>query len=185
MVIVVGGDIGLSGSDQPVSAKGAYRHGARYDWADLTRHLGLLVNGDINFANLETVVTDKNSLPPTPKKFRFRSHPVGVQHLVKLGFNAFSLANNHAIDYGHAGMRETLRNIASLKQHGLALTAGLGMGDNAFAPAIMSVRGAQVALAAVGIGGVSPRNGRVGMAGFHSDGDFLASLHSRVVTAAV
>ena len=102
MVIVVGGDIGLSGSDQPVSAKGAYRHGARYDWADLTRHLGLLVNGDINFANLETVVTDKNSLPPTPKKFRFRSHPVGVQHLVKLGFNAFSLANNHAIDYGHA-----------------------------------------------------------------------------------
>lgn len=184
LVIVIGGDLGLSGSDQPVSPKGAYRHGARHDWADLTRHLGLLVNGDINFANLETVVTDKNTIAPAQKKFRFRSHPDGVRHLVKLGFNAFSLANNHAIDYGATGMRETLRHIGSLKQQGLALTAGLGMGDDAFAAAVMSVRGTRVALGAVGIGGVSPGSGRVGMAGYHASRDFLATVHNLVGSTA-
>lgn len=176
IVLVVGGDLGLGGSDQPVSSLGAYRHGQRYAWRDITRHLARHINGDINFANLETVITADNRLSPAAKKFRFKSHPAGVRHLVDIGFNAFSLANNHTIDFGVAGMRETLRYIQPLKKHGLELAAGLGAGSAAMQPALATVREATFALSAIGIGGPAARNGRLGMAYWRSPEDVTETL---------
>lgn len=177
VVIVIGGDVGLSGSDQPVSAKGAYKHGTRHDWAALTHDLKPLLNGDINFANLETVVTASNDLLPTMKTFRFRSHPDGVRHLVDIGFNAFSLANNHAADYGQEGLRSTLSEVGALKKHGLRLAAGIGIGNDAYRPQSTVVRGATITLSAVGFGGPLPGDGIVGMPGFRVDQSYLKVLH--------
>jgi len=176
VVIVIGGDLGLGGSDQPVSAIGAYRHGARYNWSDLTRHIGKVINGDINFANLETVVTKNNRLTPSQKKFRFRSHPAGVRHLIGVGFNALSLANNHAIDFGIGGMRDTLGNIRKLENHGLKLWSGLGVQSNALQPGSVNIRGARIRLMAVGIGGLSPRKSRLGMLNFRFKPDLEAAI---------
>lgn len=151
--IVLGGDLGLGGSDQPVSAEGALRHGRRMSVATFAGGLAPLLKGDVVFANLETVVTDRNDLRATDKTFTFRSHPAGVQHLVEMGFNALSLANNHAIDYGEAGLRETVAHLSTIAARRPLAFAGVGLGrDAALAPAAIDVRGVRVRLSALGIG---------------------------------
>ena len=184
VIIVIGGDLGLGGSDQPISPLGAYRHGTRHPWADVTRHIKPLLIGDLNFANLETVVTDRKSLSPAEKRFRFRSHPEGVRHLLRTGFNAFSLANNHAIDFGTAGIRDTLHHIRRFEGFGLKLWSGLGTSAEAFEPGRISIRGARIRMTAVGIGGVSPTSTRVGMPGYRSSRDFDKALDTLAATPA-
>ena len=175
IVIVVGGDLGLGGSDQPLSHKGGYRHRRLIPWPELTKGVAPLVNGDINFANLETVVTDRSGLRPANKAFRFRMHPAGVRHLVSSGFNVLSTANNHAIDYGQTGMRDTLANLQDLKRAGLLAAPGLGRGRaSAMTPALINVKGQPVAISALGIGGGgAPRSEtRVGQMSYNSTVDF-------------
>ena len=47
------------------------------------------MNGDLNFMNVETVVTDRNDptldLKEQSGPFNFRTHPNGVRHLVARG----------------------------------------------------------------------------------------------------
>ena len=123
VTVVVAGDTGLNGSFQPVYASFGTKQGARFAWPDATTSIAAEINGDINFANLETVVTDRNDLKPNLKLFGFRTHPSGVRHLMSIGFNAFSTANNHAMDFGLEGGRETLKHLGDL---GVA-NAGLGL----------------------------------------------------------
>lgn len=154
LTIVLGGDLGLGGSEQPVHPDGAYRHGARTPWAELTAGIAPLLDGDINFANLETVVTDRNDIGTIDKAFNFRSHPAGIRHLVGIGFNVFSTANNHALDYGETGVRETLRHLSGLAPSGLKAWPGVGTSrEEASRPAEITVKGARVRLSAIGIGG--------------------------------
>lgn len=188
IVLVLGGDIGLGGSDEPVHAEGSFRHGKRTPWADMSARLKPLITGDINFANLETVVTDRNDLSPVDKAFNFRSHPRGVTHLTDLGFNVFSTANNHAVDYGEAGLRETLRHLATVP--GLKAYPGIGFGYyDAAKPHAFTVKAQRFAFSAIGIGGsgVRPNGPRLGQAGnrtepaamlsySHGAGDFKETI---------
>jgi hypothetical protein len=77
------------------------------------------VDGDLAFANVETVVTDRNDLSPESEgkdaPFHFRSHPAAVKALMDVGFNMFALANNHAFDYGATGIDETLYPLHPLR----------------------------------------------------------------------
>jgi len=173
LTIVLGGDLGLGGSDQPVDARGAYRHGTRHDWAALTAGVRPLIDGDVNFANLETIVTDRNWPGNAGKAFRFRSHPEGVRHLVGLGFNVFSTANNHVMDFGEAGARESIEHLQRMGEHGLQAAPGLGLGyDAASAPAEVTAKGVRLRVSAIGIGGngLTASNGktRPGMLAYHS-----------------
>lgn len=150
LTIVLAGDTGLNGSFQPVHAGFAFKHGARLPFGDATPGVAPLINGDINFANLETVVTDRNDLPASLKMFGFRTHPDGIRELLRIGFNVFSTANNHSMDYGSAGARETIRQLDAL---GVA-HAGLGLTRaSASAARIVERRGVRVAFGALGIGG--------------------------------
>ncbi len=184
VTIVLGGDLGLGGSNQPVVATGSYRHGQKQGWHELTSGIAPLFDGDINFANLETVVTDRNDLKANPKSFNFKSHPAGVNHLARLGLNVVSTANNHAIDYGDAGVRETLRHLDAARMHGLAAWPGIGVGrDEASRPGDVTVNGARVRLSAIGIGGGGmPEGGsngsrpRAGMLNFNRAEDFSESI---------
>lgn len=152
LTIVGGGDLGLNGHMQPVDATGAMKHGARIPLRVLTERLAPLINGDLNFANLETVVTDRNDLRPEPKTFNFRTHPAGVAHLVDLGFNLISTANNHGMDFGAAGALETIAHLDKLKPKGLKAHAGLGRDrEEAAHPALIDVRQSRVAFSAIGI----------------------------------
>ncbi len=179
LVIVLGGDLGLGGGGQPVSPIGGYRHGKRIPWPSLTTGIKPLLSGDINFANLETVVTDKRKLSPADKLFTFQMHAQGARHLVDIGFNVFSTANNHSRDFGQRGMRETLRHLEGLRPAGLLAFPGLAAGQSAaIAPSFIKIKGATVAVSALGIGGVQPgRDGRrIGQPSYRSNADFSETL---------
>ncbi len=148
--LLLAGDTGLNSSFQPVLAGFALRYGTRTPFDAATQDIAPLISADISFANLETVITDRNELSATPKMFGFRTHPDGVRELMRIGFNLFSTANNHALDYGPQGAAETLRHLDALG----AAHAGLGHdGGAAAAPAMIERRGVRVALGAIGIGG--------------------------------
>ena len=71
------------------------------------------------FGNLEGPITEltetsKPSIPGVSYAFRF---PVGTAKLLKnSGFQAVTLANNHSLDFGGAGLADTLGH---LNQHGI------------------------------------------------------------------
>ena len=188
LTIVLGGDLGLGAHHARVAATHARRHGTRMKWTRLTSGIAPLIDGDLNFANLETVVTDNNRLRPEAKTFTFRSHPAGVRHLVDIGFNLFSTANNHSMDYGARGARDTLRHLDRMVHAGmLKAHAGLGLNfEQAARVPRISAGGARIAFAAIGIvsGGYghhrAGRN-RPGQLSYRAPRDFarlLTDLHS-------
>ena len=178
LVIVLGGDLGLGGSRQPISPRGGYRHNRLIPWNELTSTIAPLIDGDVNFANLETVVSDSARLRPANKAFSFRMHSNGLRHLVKVGFNALSTANNHAIDYGQTGMRHTLRHVRRLRAAGLKAAPGIGYGRAAAARSdVIKVKGYKVAVAALGIGGPGARSDKlVGQMSYRSKADFADTV---------
>jgi poly-gamma-glutamate synthesis protein (capsule biosynthesis protein) len=152
ITLVLVGDVGINVNRAPVHADGLHVRDRVYSWQELTAGIAPLIAGDLNFMNLETVVTDSNELPATKRWYNFRSHPDGVRHLVDIGFNLMSLANNHSFDYGVEGIRDTLRHVDSYRSDGLLGHAGLGMNaDEAAKPAVVRKRGESIAFAAVGI----------------------------------
>lgn len=185
MTLVLAGDTGLNGSFQPVYASHGIKHGAKLAWSDATIEIAREINGDINFANLETVVTDRNDLSPNLKLFGFRTHPTGVKHLMQIGINLFSTANNHSMDFGLEGARETLRQLSDMG------VAHAGLGSNrltARTPRLMVLKGKSFAFGAVGIIGSgygSPAEGeeRVGHLSY-SERDFGEATGALAATAA-
>ncbi len=86
--------------------------------------------------NLETSVTTSDR--PADKGIHYRMHPQNVGCLTAAGLDCCVLANNHVLDWGRAGLDETL---ASLQGAGLA-TAGAGHDlAAADAPAVVPLDG--------------------------------------------
>jgi poly-gamma-glutamate capsule biosynthesis protein CapA/YwtB (metallophosphatase superfamily) len=153
--VVVVGDVGLNATNLPVDPKGIFKRGFQ-TFPDTTAEIARDLNGDLNFMNLETVVTDRNDLAPDLKgqsaPFNFRMHPAGLRHLVSAGLNVISLANNHSMDYGVGGLQETLRHVGTLRGHGILAASGIGMNrEEASRPQLMTVKGSSVAFTATGI----------------------------------
>ena len=69
---------------------------------------------DITVANLECPLTDTGTPHPT-KPILIRGRPANVAGLVYAGIDVVSLANNHIIDYGLEGMRQTQDSLAANK----------------------------------------------------------------------
>ncbi len=156
VTITLAGDTGFSPNNARVDPRGVRRHGQFQTWAQTTTGIAKHIDGDLNFLNVETVVTNRNGLTRDTKgqsgPFNFRTHPNGIRHLVERGFNLFSLANNHSMDYGVAGLRETLRHTEALKRVGLKAYSGLGSNrEEASRPQVVSVKGADIAFSAIGI----------------------------------
>ena len=155
LTVVVVGDVGLNSSNLPVDPKGVFKRGFQ-PFADTTSAIAPDLNGDLNFMNLETVVTDRNDLAPDLKgqsaPFNFRMHPAGLRHLASAGFNVISLANNHSMDYGVPGLQETLRHVGALRDHGVLAASGIGMNrEEASRPQLIPIKGSTVAFSAMGI----------------------------------
>ncbi len=153
LTLTIAGDLGLGGHMQPVRGDGALKHGSVIAWGELTGGIRPLIDGDLNFANLETAVTERNDLRPESKTFNFRSHPAGVRHLVGLGLNLLATANNHSMDFGAAGAFDTVDHLDRLLgTSGLKAHVGLGRNrEQAGRPQLVEARGTTVAFSAVGI----------------------------------
>ena len=62
--IVLVGDTGFAPSGVSPKAKGVTKHGKWQNWSQTTNRIKSQINGDINFANMESVVSDNGSLRP-------------------------------------------------------------------------------------------------------------------------
>jgi len=156
LTLVLVGDVGLNRSGTAVDPRGVLEGPQPTPWTELSVKVAKLINGDLNFMNLETVVTDRNDLAVTDKgqatPFGFRSHPAGVKFLTDLGFNLVSAANNHAYDFGVAGARDTVRNLATLAAEGRLHFSGIGLNrEEASRPVELSLPAGHVAFSAIGI----------------------------------
>jgi len=156
LTLVLVGDVGLNRSGTAVDPRGVLEGPQPTPWSDLSVKVAKLINGDLNFMNLETVVTDRNDLAVTDKgqatPFGFRSHPAGVKFLTDLGFNLVSAANNHAYDFGVAGARDTVRNLATLAAEGRLRFSGIGLNrEEASRPVELALPAGHVAFSAIGI----------------------------------
>lgn len=179
IVITFGGDVNFSRS-RVAPQIGKVTKTGTVDLAKTTSTLAGEWNGDVNFVNVETVVSHR-SLSGQGKTFVFRSHPSQFRHLMKLGVNAFSLANNHAYDYGRAGMADTLAFFErNDRPDSPLLFAGVGIGQDAYAPKVITVKGVRIALSSVsfGSGSFSPTDSAVGMAHYTDEAQY-----SRVLSA--
>lgn len=118
-------------------------------------------SADVAFGNLECPITP--DAVPVPKLFSFRAMPEHAVGLRRAGFDVLSLANNHTLDCGERGLRDT---IGFLTQQGIA-PCGAGSARDAYAPAVVKrkdVRIAFVALCDVVQDGVFPDTGECAVA---------------------
>ncbi|MGH3734156.1 MAG: CapA family protein [Micromonosporaceae bacterium] len=96
---------------------------------------------DVAVVNLETAITEGGT--PEPKQFKFRAPGSAYQAVKAAGIDAVSLANNHALDYGHDGLADTLRYAEE------AGVPAFGAGKDAaaaYAPWVTEVRGVKIAV---------------------------------------
>jgi len=107
-----------------------------YPWGDALAELDR-VSPDAWIINLETSVTTSDR-HWRGKGIHYRMHPGNVPCIAAAGVDCCVLANNHVIDWGFAGLRETLE---VLKTAGIR-TAGAGLdAGEAAAPAMLDVGG--------------------------------------------
>lgn len=154
LTLTFGGDVNFNKTLQNPAGDGVRVRGRAYRFEQLTADLRPLVDGDVNFANIETVVTSQTALPPQDKAFVFRSHPNSILHLVDLGFNLFGLANNHSYNHGFAGLEETLSTFEGLARSAPRAIAfsGIERTREDFGRArILRVGAHTIAFAAIGI----------------------------------
>lgn len=107
-----------------------------YIWGDALAELERAAP-QARIINLETAVTTAEDAWPG-KGINYRMHPANVSCLTAANIDCCSLANNHVLDWGYAGLQETL---AALQTAGIA-TAGAGRNDrDAAAPASIQLSG--------------------------------------------
>jgi poly-gamma-glutamate synthesis protein (capsule biosynthesis protein) len=99
-----------------------------------------LAAADVLVGNLECAITDQSL--PVQKSFNLKAPPQTAQALALAGFDVLNQANNHAMDFGPAGLADTQ---AALKQAGIA-TVGAGVDASAaHAPVIITRNGLRMA----------------------------------------
>jgi gamma-polyglutamate biosynthesis protein CapA len=79
-------------------------------------HVTHLLDGDYVSGNLEQVISDRDDLPEADKLIHLKSGTWTAEVLAEAGFTTLSLANNHTMDHGIPGLRDT---IAALDEVGI------------------------------------------------------------------
>ncbi len=91
-----------------------------------------LVQADLTLGNLEGVLLDRGGEPKKVRDTRYRYHfrmpERYAKHLTEAGFDALSIANNHARDFGPSGLESTQR---VLREAGIAFAGVEGVCEKA------------------------------------------------------
>jgi poly-gamma-glutamate synthesis protein (capsule biosynthesis protein) len=92
---------------------------------------------DVRIINLETAVTTRET-PWPGKGIHYRVHPANLPCLTAAQIDCCVLSNNHVLDWGYAGLAETLDTLHAIPVQ----TAGAGRTlAEATAPAVLNVGG--------------------------------------------
>jgi poly-gamma-glutamate capsule biosynthesis protein CapA/YwtB (metallophosphatase superfamily) len=106
-----------------------------YVWGDALAELER-VRPAARIANLETAVTTSDAW--IDKGINYRMRPANAGCLAAAAIDCCALANNHVLDWGHAGLVETLDTLHAAG----VLTAGAGRDrDGARSPAVIPLAG--------------------------------------------
>jgi poly-gamma-glutamate synthesis protein (capsule biosynthesis protein) len=106
----------------------------------------ILRKGDVVFANLEEPITSRtHSLTDIKQggKYVLKNEVDCIKGLEYAGFNLFSLANNHIMDYYEDGLYDTQ---AILKEHNMAFSGASKNIEEAKKPAIIEKKGYKIGL---------------------------------------
>jgi poly-gamma-glutamate capsule biosynthesis protein CapA/YwtB (metallophosphatase superfamily) len=107
-----------------------------YIWGDAL-DVFARVAPDVRIINLETAVTTSDMYWPG-KQIHYRMHPANIPCLTAAQIDCYVLSNNHVLDWGYAGLVETLDTL----RHVQVKTAGAGHNlAAAEAPAVLEVAG--------------------------------------------
>ena len=109
---------------------------AAYPWGDA---LGVLekMAPELRIVNLETSITCSDDYWKG-KGINYRMQPANVPCLTAAGIDACALANNHVLDWGYAGLDETLKTLHSV---GIKTAGAGGNREQAAMPAELPVPG--------------------------------------------
>ena len=107
-----------------------------YIWGDALLHLERL-EPDLRIINLETSITTSEDYWKD-KQINYRMNPNNTPCLSAAKIDCCALANNHVLDWGYSGLKETLD---TLKKAGIK-TSGAGKNlEEAESPAVLEVKG--------------------------------------------
>lgn len=105
-----------------------------YPWGDVLDELDR-AKPDVRIINLETSITDSDDFQPN-KGIHYRMHPGNVPCIKAAGIDCCVLANNHVLDWGMAGLEDTLASLQKARMK----TAGAGStASEARAPAVIRI----------------------------------------------
>ena len=131
LTITFGGDVHAVGGAGEALAAGLPTLGTALSDADLT------------MVNLETAITERGTA--VSKQYAYRAPASMLRVLKNAGVDVVTVANNHGMDYGVQGLRDT---VAAAEDVGLA-AVGIGLDEErAYAPHIATVRGQRIAVLA-------------------------------------
>ncbi len=101
----------------------------------------VLGKADLTIVNLEMAITESGTA--AAKQYTFRAPASSLSALRESGVDVVTMANNHGLDYGVDGLRDSL---AAAKSTGLP-TVGIGLDeDQAYSPHLATVRGQRIAV---------------------------------------
>ena len=103
-----------------------------YVWGDALAELER-VKPHVHIINLETSITGSRDY--APKGINYKMNPANIACLTAAGIDCCVLANNHVLDFGEAGLIETLQTLKTARIN----SAGAGRDtEEAAAPAVIS-----------------------------------------------
>lgn len=110
-----------------------------YVWGDAS-HIWSLHKPDARIINLETAITASQEAD-CDKNIHYRMHPANIPCLTTAGIDCCVLANNHVLDWGRRGLKDTL---STLHAAGIR-TAGAGRNETeASFPAVIAIPGGRL-----------------------------------------
>ena len=141
---------------------------------------GVLRRADLAVVNLETAITERGT--PAPKDFTFRAPPRALAALKEAGVDVASMANNHGMDFGAVGMRDSMAAAKAAKFP----VVGVGRdADEAYRAHLVTVKGQRIAV--IGATQVLDSNlaaawtagdGKPGMASAYEESRLLAAVRA-------
>jgi poly-gamma-glutamate capsule biosynthesis protein CapA/YwtB (metallophosphatase superfamily) len=178
LVMTIGGDVNFTKNLWEPNSAGVGQDPKKViPFDQLTRGLLPLIQGaDINFANIETVVTE-TALSASEKEFNFQTHPAAIQHLIDIGYNMFSLANNHSHDYGVRGVEQSLFHFRQFERSRAVAHSGLGANlEEATSPHVFMARGVRIGFLSFGNTSFYPTDKNAGVLSYNREEHLALSL---------
>jgi hypothetical protein len=141
---------------------------------------GVLRRADLAVVNLETAITERGT--PAAKDFTFRAPPAALTALKGAGVDVATMANNHGLDFGPVGLRDSLAAAEGARFP----VVGIGRdADEAYRAYVTTVKGQRIAV--IGATQVLDSNlaaawtagdGKPGMASAYQEARLLAAVRA-------